>query len=69
MNDTDITNNFTSPIAIEKIKGFFLKSKEFNDAMVKSFDKDPEFPQCYKDLKPNQKTKFIQIIIQNMDFN
>lgn len=62
------TSGTLSPKAIENIKGFFLKNKAFNDAMVQSFDNDPTFPQCYKDLKPNQKSRFIQIIIQNMDF-
>ncbi len=54
--------------SIDKIKDFFVKNKEFNDAMVQSFDKDPKFPQCYKDMKPNQKKKFVTIIIQSMDF-
>ncbi len=39
MNGTPLSKG-----ASDRIKGFFLKNKAFNDAMVQSFDKDPHFP-------------------------
>lgn len=54
--------------AAKKVQNFFINNKSFNDAMVKGFDQDPSFPQCYKDLNQGQKRKFITILIQQMDF-
>ncbi len=54
--------------ASNRIKDFFVKNEEFNNAMVQSFDKDPHFPPCYTKMKPNQKKKLVKTIIQSMDF-
>lgn len=73
MGDKEILDSITNgtPLskgAAQRVQNFFINNKAFNDAMIQAFDKDPSFPQCYKDLKPNQKKKFVTILIKQMDF-
>ena len=64
-----MSNSPLSKESADKIKQFFVKSDKFSKFMTDSFDKDPTFPKCYKDLKPAQKKKFISIVIQQMNFS
>lgn len=66
--DSIMSGKPLSPSAAKKVQNFFLNNQAFNDAMISSFDKDPSFPKCYKDLSQGQKKRFIAIIIGQMDF-
>lgn len=67
--DSFMNNKPLSQGASKRLQTFFVNNKGFNDAMIKEYDENPSFPKCYKDLKSEQKRKFVGIIINQIDFS